>query len=690
MSSKTTRKQVNKSAVSEQPPGARVRPLASCPLRSRPTMKRRRVDKGVGEDDSMDSSTPQSSYYGSSEPPPAGQRCRATWAADIVCLVLPGSCVSEGHARKVKKRLKDAGATVKFHPTPAATHVMVGEGHLRTEERAFRLKHGIPASAVFVDVQWALRCLKHGAVLPAPYLAFQPLPQPAAACTTPPTSPKSSLSTSPTSSPSHRQFRRSNPRSPSRHKRPVYDSDTDDEQQATGDTPGGTLYCEYHCYNCGSHEHRAKTCPSPCRGFGGNTYSPFHGRKDPMHVDLQKWVCGRPHKLQLENLNSHITGPLEEALRIAELGQLGPTEIFRIRVLQDTIAKLENHPEKIRSVEQAEKVIGKTKSKTIAKIREILQTGGLKRNALFATQANQALQLFRRVWGIGAKRARQLAEHDLRTLDDLRKNRHMLNKSQQIGLDLFEDFEQRIPRAEVASIEKAIAEIAEDIAPGVYVCSCGSYRRGKETCGDADVLISHKDARYSHHTICEKVMAVLKQRQLVVHSLAAHSETKDSRQFKFMGVWKTPGNPHRRLDLIGVPWSELACAHIYFDSGGRKTSRRKGQVAYKPPKRRASTLWKGQVLNSGTIFDAIYVCSTACWQRAFNRSLRLLARRLGGSLSQHALQMDVSRDMQDQATKLTEGAQMAEYTSNEHKGNLQTGRKNNVEKLLQHPHAFVC
>eukprot|EP00051_Salpingoeca_urceolata_P015163 m.195227 g.195227 ORF g.195227 m.195227 type:complete len:256 (+) comp18310_c0_seq9:1632-2399(+) len=161
-------------------------------------------------------------------------------------------------------------------------------------------------------------------------------------------------------------------------------------------------------------------------------------------------------------------------------------------------------------------------------------------------------------------------------------------------------------------------------------------------------------------------------------------------KFKFMGVWKTPGNPHRRLDLIGVPWSELACAHIYFDSGGRKTSRRKGQVAYKPPKRRASTLWKGQVLNSGTIFDAIYVCSTACWQRAFNRSLRLLARRLGGSLSQHALQMDVSRDMQDQATKLTEGAQMAEYTSNEHKGNLQTGRKNNVEKLLQHPHAFVC
>eukprot|EP00051_Salpingoeca_urceolata_P015161 m.195353 g.195353 ORF g.195353 m.195353 type:complete len:201 (+) comp18310_c0_seq16:1632-2234(+) len=86
-------------------------------------------------------------------------------------------------------------------------------------------------------------------------------------------------------------------------------------------------------------------------------------------------------------------------------------------------------------------------------------------------------------------------------------------------------------------------------------------------------------------------------------------------KFKFMGVWKTPGNPHRRLDLIGVPWSELACAHIYFDSGG-----------------------------------------------AFNRSLRLLARRLGGSLSQHALQMDVSRDMQDQATKLTEGKHVVTET----------------------------
>lgn len=62
-------------------------------------------------------------------------------------------------------------------------------------------------------------------------------------------------------------------------------------------------------------------------------------------------------------------------------------------------------------------------------------------------------------------------------------------------------------------------------------------------------------------------------------------------QEKFMGVVRLkPQGPQRRMDLIVVPYAEIACALLYFTGSG-----------------------------------------------IFNRSMRLLARKKGMSLSQHSL-----------------------------------------------------
>lgn len=46
------------------------------------------------------------------------------------------------------------------------------------------------------------------------------------------------------------------------------------------------------------------------------------------------------------------------------------------------------------------------------------------------------------------------------------------------------------------------------IDPGLVAIACGSYRRGKATCGDVDVLITHPDGQ-SHKGIFSKLLQSL-------------------------------------------------------------------------------------------------------------------------------------------------------------------------------------
>ena len=87
----------------------------------------------------------------------------------------------------------------------------------------------------------------------------------------------------------------------------------------------------------------------------------------------------------------------------------------------------------------------------------------------------------------------------LRTLEDI-ATKVTLNRVQQIGLKHYHDFMDRIPRSEVQEIERVVTEQALLLQEGLEVITCGSYRRGKSTCGDVDILISHPDGK-SHRNI---------------------------------------------------------------------------------------------------------------------------------------------------------------------------------------------
>ncbi|XP_047281048.1 DNA polymerase lambda isoform X17 [Homo sapiens] len=148
-----------------------------------------------------------------------------------------------------------------------------------------------------------------------------------------------------------------------------------------------------------------------------------------------------------------------------------------------------------------------------------------------------------------------------------------------------------------------VQKAAQAFNSGLLCVACGSYRRGKATCGDVDVLITHPDGR-SHRGIFSRLLDSL--RQEAVPSVGPGfltddlvSQEENGQQQKYLGVCRLPGpgRRHRRLDIIVVPYSEFACALLYFTGSAH-----------------------------------------------FNRSMRALAKTKGMSLSEHALSTAVVRN----------------------------------------------
>ncbi|XP_023571419.1 DNA polymerase lambda isoform X2 [Octodon degus] len=184
-----------------------------------------------------------------------------------------------------------------------------------------------------------------------------------------------------------------------------------------------------------------------------------------------------------------------------------------------------------------------------------------------------------------------------RSLEDIR-SRASLTAQQAIGLKHYSDFLERMPREEAAEIEQTVRVAAQAFSPGLLCVACGSYRRGKPTCGDVDVLLTHPDGR-SHRGIFSRLLEKLRQQGFLTDDLVSQEDS--GRQQKYLGVCRLPGpgQRHRRLDIIVVPYSEFACALLYFTGSAH-----------------------------------------------FNRSMRALAQTKGMSLSEHALCTAVARGPQ--------------------------------------------
>ena len=76
--------------------------------------------------------------------------------------------------------------------------------------------------------------------------------------------------------------------------------------------------------------------------------------------------------------------------------------------------------------------------------------------------------------------------------------------------------------------------------------TCGSYRRGKPTCGDIDILITHPDGR-SHRRILSLLLEKGHQGGFLTDDLSVHNDPDGSG--KYLGVCKLEGDG-RKVGII--------------------------------------------------------------------------------------------------------------------------------------------
>ena len=298
-------------------------------------------------------------------------------------------------------------------------------------------------------------------------------------------------------------------------------------------------------------------------------------------------VCAQASTSNQQNHNQFIT----EKLQILATSYANSKDQWRALGYKKAIASVKNYHKKLETWEECSNLpfVGERLAK---KIWEIVETGHLRRLD-HVDPKQEAINLFAGVWGAGPTTAEAWVSQGLKTLEDL-KNHGKLTRQQEIGLKYYDEFLERMPREEAGQIEEVVKNAALEINPGLEAFACGSYRRGKPTCGDVDVIVSHPDGK-SHEGVMTKLLDSLKSSGFLTDDLT-FAENGEHR--KYLGVCKLPGEntKHRRLDIIVVPYNEWACSLLYF---------------------------------TGSDY--------------FNRSMRLLAKNNGMSLSEHSLNTGVVR-----------------------------------------------
>ena len=191
-------------------------------------------------------------------------------------------------------------------------------------------------------------------------------------------------------------------------------------------------------------------------------------------------------------------------------------------------------------------------STIMEKLKEYSETGTLR---LLEKEKNNPINVLTEVYGIGFKKAKDLVDKGITTIEELRERQNdVLNDVQKVGLKYFEDILERIPRSEIDDynkiFEKNFKKVADEKSQYEIV---GSYRRGAKNSGDIDVIITSKDDE-----VFKKFIDLLIKENIIIEVLSRGKS-------KCLVITKLGfDNTARRVDFLYTNREEYPFSVLYF------------------------------------------------------------------------------------------------------------------------------
>jgi DNA polymerase IV len=505
--------------------------------------------------------------------------------------------------------------------TPFVTHVIIDKTMDYAMLLRFLKKDALPTGVIVVNETWPSECIAYRALLDYSRPQFRVSGAPASTATTE----QVPVAEVPISSAASETSLKLKPPGKGVLTRQPETQSTDESDPIRKDITSDTAAFDADISGTGAPEHdttneldvaisqardlqlmplddddsRPSSSDGPATNIAPASTDGQQGRKRQTFQD--KFQCMQKHTGEVSNnANSATIIILQQMADYYE--QIG--DEWRIRAYRKAIATLRNHPTKVCTKDEA-LALPNVGERLATKIEEIMFTSRLRRldNALAEPQ-DQILQTFMKIYGAGFAHASQWVRQGYTTLDELRQKAD-LTENQKIGIANFEDFQERIPRAEVTKHGEVVRRALRKVDPTFEVTIGGSYRRGAKDSGDIDFIITKPDADIDlvRSVVVNQLVPNLFSAGFLKVALAATSGDGS----KWHGACCLPGQTQwRRIDFLLVPWAEMGAALIYFTGND-----------------------------------------------IFNRSMRLLASTKGFRLNQRGLYKDVIRGKARE--KITEG-----------------------------------
>ena len=228
-------------------------------------------------------------------------------------------------------------------------------------------------------------------------------------------------------------------------------------------------------------------------------------------------------------------------------------EPFRARAYQKAQETIMAYPGDILSPDdlKGKPNIGST---IMEKLNEYYSTGTLK---VLEREKNNPINILSEVYGIGPKKAKELVDKGITSIDQLQnKQDEVLNETQKVGLQYYDDILQRIPRSEIEEyksiFKKVFDKIIKDIPESKFEI-VGSYRRGAESSGDIDVIITSSNPATFKKFIDDLIS------EGIIKEVLSRGQTK------CLVITKLPHvSTSRRVDFLYTSPEEFPFAILYF------------------------------------------------------------------------------------------------------------------------------